>query len=62
MDNPCKNCDKANIHYVSDFEYGCDNPCQKAEDFYESISGKLESLLNKINELLEKTESDKNEY
>ena len=39
MDNPCKHCDKANMHYVNDCEYGCDEPCQKAKDFYKEELG-----------------------
>ena len=47
MDNPCKHCDEANIHSVNDCEYGCDEPCQKAKDFYKSVGDTLKVLLKK---------------
>lgn len=59
MDNPCKYCDKANIYYVIDCEYGCDEPCQKAKDFYKSVGDELGDFLKKLDELLEATEVDK---
>lgn len=59
MDNPCKHCDKANIHYVNDCEYGCGKPCQRAKDFYKSLGDELEMLLDKMAKLLERTEVDK---
>ena len=37
MDYPCKYCDKANIYYVKDYEYGCSEPCQKAKDFLQIV-------------------------
>lgn len=59
MDNPCKYCEKANIHYVNNCEYGCDEPCQKAENFYKSLDDKFEALLDKLTKLLEMTEANK---
>lgn len=44
MNNPCKCCDTSNIHYVNDYEYGCDKPCQKAKDFYKSVGDELEEM------------------
>ena len=61
MDNPYKYCDKANVHYVNDCEYGRDEPCQKAKDFHKSVGDELEELLKKMNRLIEKTEGDENE-
>ncbi|HAU87717.1 MAG TPA: hypothetical protein DCW90_20185 [Lachnospiraceae bacterium] len=58
MDNPCKHCDKANIHYVNDCEYGCDKPCQKAKDFYKSLGNELDEILKKLHELIEKMERE----
>lgn len=58
MDNPCKYCDKANIHYVNDCEYGCDEPCQKAKDFYKSLGNELDEILKKLHELIEKMERE----
>lgn len=54
MDNPCKRCDKANKYY--DCEYGCDEPCQKAKDFYKSVGDKLDEILKKLCKLIEKAE------
>lgn len=46
MDNPCKNCDKANLEAVNDGEYGCDTPCKKATDFTAAISKSLDEILD----------------
>lgn len=51
MDNPCKHCDKAVKGYIFDGEYGCDNPCQKAKDFFEQIIKKLDELYKKLTEI-----------
>ena len=59
MNNPCKYCGKANIHYVNDGEYGCDEPCQKARDFYKSVGDTLEEMLETMNKLLERTEVER---
>ena len=32
--NPCIYCDKENIELIGELEYYCDEPCQKAEDFF----------------------------
>ena len=53
MDNPCKFCDKAN-NFVNDCEYGCDNPCEKAKDFWKQVCNKLSDLLDKCQQLLRK--------
>lgn len=53
--NPCEHCDKADMHYVNDCEYGCDEPCEKARIFYKMAGDTLEDILKKINKLLEKT-------
>ena len=45
MDNPCKYCDKTNMEYLRDCEYGCDNPCEKAKNFYKQVGNKLDELL-----------------
>lgn len=58
MDNPCKCCDKANIHYVNDCEYGCDKPCKKAKDFYKSVGDQLEEILKKLGQLIKDTERE----
>ena len=59
--NPCEHCDNADMHYVNDCEYGCDEPCEKAREFYKSIGDTLEELLDKINKLLEKAGVNGNE-
>ncbi len=59
MDNPCKYCDKANMDFVNDCEYGCDNPCQKAKDFYKKVGNKLDELLDKCRQLLRKEDERK---
>jgi hypothetical protein len=51
MDYPCKHCEKANMDYVSDFEYGCENPCEKAKDFYKRLGNKLDELLDRVKEM-----------
>lgn len=48
MDNPCKQCPELNMAYIDDCEYGCDNPCEKAKDFYSSIGNKLDELLKAV--------------
>lgn len=58
MDNPCKYCDKANIDYIDDCEYGCDNPCEKAKEFFQSINKKLDELLNKVKRLIKEGENN----
>ena len=45
MDNPCKQCPQLNMAYLNDCEYGCDNPCRKAKEFYNSVGNKLDELL-----------------
>ena len=52
MDNPCKYCEKANIDYINDCEYGCDTPCEKAKDFFKTINNKLDELLNRVKTLI----------
>ena len=59
MDNPCKNCGKANIDFVNECEYGCDNPCQKAKEFYKQVGNKLDELLDKCKQLLRKEDEGK---
>lgn len=54
MDNPCKYCDKTNMDFVNDCEYGCDNPCQQAKDFYKQVGNKIDELLDKCKRLLRK--------
>ena len=54
VDNPCKYCNKVNIGFVDDCEYGCDNPCEKAKDFWKELSNKLDDLLDKAQQLLRK--------
>lgn len=51
MDNPCKYCNKANVDFVNDCEYGCDNPCQKAKEFYKQVGNKLDELLKAVKQL-----------
>jgi hypothetical protein len=50
--NPCRYCDKANIELIGELEYGCDEPCQKAEDFFGEVGKEIDKLLNRVNELL----------
>ncbi len=59
MDNPCKYCDKANIDFVNECEYGCDNPCQKAKELYKQVGNKLDELLDKCKQLLRKEDEGK---
>lgn len=58
MDNPCKYCDKANTDYIDDCEYGCDNPCEKAKEFFQSINKKLDELLNRVKTLIREGENN----
>ena len=51
MDNPCKYCDKSIAEYLDDCEYGCDNPCEKAKDFFDSVGKKLDELLKAVKQL-----------
>lgn len=39
MDNPCKFCDK---------KYECTTPCEKANNFWKSISNSMSHILNAI--------------
>ena len=48
MDNPCKHCDKVVEDYLDDCEYGCDNPCEKAKNFYKQLDNKLDELLKAV--------------
>ena len=48
MDNPCKYCNKVIPEYLDDCEYGCDNPCEKAKEFYSSVGKKLDELLEAV--------------
>lgn len=48
MDNPCKQCPELNMAYLDDCEYGCDNPCEKAKEFYSSVGKKLDELLDVV--------------
>lgn len=51
MDNPCKQCPELNMVYINDCEYGCDNPCEKAKEFYGSIGKKLDELLDTVKQI-----------
>lgn len=57
MDNPCKYCEKANIDYINDCEYGCDTPCEKAKDFFRTINKKLDNLLEQVKRLIKEGEN-----
>lgn len=59
MDNPCKQCPELNMTYINDCEYGCDNPCKKAKDFWEQVGNKLDELLDKCQKLLRKEDEEK---
>ncbi len=59
MDSPCKYCDKANIDFVNDCEYGCDNPCKKAKDFYKEILDKIDILYDRARGILRKEDEGK---
>lgn len=48
MDNPCKRCSQLNMAYIDDCEYGCDDPCEKAKEFYNSVGKKLDELLGAV--------------
>lgn len=54
MDNPCKHCKLANPDFVNEVEYGCDNPCQNAKDFYRVLNGQLDDLLKRVKDFLTK--------
>lgn len=56
MDNPCKYCDKANMKFVDDLEYGCDKPCSKAKEFYKNVGCQLEKLLDRVYTALNKSD------
>jgi hypothetical protein len=51
MDFPCKHCDEANMDFVNDCEYGCDNPCEQAKDFYKRLGNKIDGLLDRLKEM-----------
>ena len=52
MDNPCKECPKMTPELFEPFEYGCDNPCQEAKDFYNSVGKTLDDLLMRVKEMV----------
>lgn len=54
--NPCFTCDKADIEDVQCFEYGCCNPCEEAEEYFEQIGKKIDSLLKRAKALLGESE------
>ena len=56
MRNPCQDCDKSNIEFVNDCEYGCDNPCDKAKAFWKEIDSRLDTLLDKVKKALKESE------
>lgn len=58
MDNPCLHCDKANIDFVNECEYGCDHPCRRAKKFYRDLGDRLDALLCAAKALLQKGEDD----
>ena len=58
MDNPCIYCEKANIDYINDCEYGCDNPCEKAKEFFQSVNRKLDELLSQVKIILKRSENN----
>lgn len=57
MEKPCKHCDKANMDYVNECEYGCDNPCQNAKDFYKVWNSQADDLLKRVRDFLAKGEN-----
>ena len=60
MDNPFKQCPELNMAYINDCEYGCDNPCEKAKEFYSSVEKKLDELIDKCQRLLKKEDKGEN--
>lgn len=56
MKNPCQDCDKLNMEFADDCEYGCDNPCNKAKAFWKVIDKRLDKLLEKIKTALKESE------
>ena len=54
--NPCFTCDKANIEEVHSFEYGCCDPCEEAEKYFEDIGKKIDGLLKRAKDLLGESE------
>ena len=58
MDNPCKHCKLANPDFVNECEYGCDDPCQNAVDFWKTVSEQLDGLLNRAKDLLNAMKGD----
>ncbi len=56
MDNPCKHCDKSNLDFVNDNEYGCSKPCKAVKDFYKWLGEKLDEMLRRISALGDRME------
>ena len=52
MDNPCKHCPKANPDFVNDSEYGCNTPCKSANDFWDTVSKRLDEMFERTRVLL----------
>lgn len=57
MNNPCRECLYMSDEWFDNFEYGCENPCQKAKDYYLSVNKKLDEVLGKCRELLHNGEN-----
>ena len=58
LNNPCCSCGKANPDLVNEFEYGCGKPCRKAKKFYKRVGKRLDELLDKVRELLNRRAND----
>ena len=56
MDNPCKYCNKANMEFVDDLEYGCDTPCLQAKEFYKTLGCQIDKLLDQVYTALNKSD------
>lgn len=52
LPNPCKDCKKRDDRLWDSLEYGCDEPCQRAKDFFDGLETKLNELLKRAEELL----------
>lgn len=51
--NPCVKCPKKNNDLFDNFEYGCDEPCVEANQFFEGFNAAISYAIKRIKELLE---------
>lgn len=60
MDNPCKQCKYMDPQFLDNFEYGCENPCVEAKEFYDKLGKRMDELIIKLKKLMNENNQKEN--